>query len=108
MDVSSYPSPCHTPPRFGTLGARMEGLRVRVEASRAGRMRRSGLGFGAAFLTGMLVLLVVSVVAGLIFVLTPGGTNSVAATFLKAQPGSIRWDGHTPLKVLLMGLKGSG
>jgi LCP family protein required for cell wall assembly len=77
---------------------------VRVEASRAGGVRRRGLGFGAAFLTGMLVLLVVTLIAGLIFVVSPGGASTAAATFLKAQPGSLRWDGKHQLNILFASL----
>lgn len=77
---------------------------MRVEASCAGGVRRRGLGFGAALLTGMLVLLVVTLIAGLIFVVSPGGTSTAAATFLKAQPGSLKWDEQHRLNILFTSL----
>jgi LCP family protein required for cell wall assembly len=73
-----------------------------VEAARAARVRRRGLGFGAAIMTALAVLVAVTVVAGTVFLISPGGGSSVAATFLRSQPGSIAWDGKAPLHVLLV------
>jgi LCP family protein required for cell wall assembly len=74
---------------------------VRIEAARAGRARRRGLGVGAALLTGVLVVSAVALVAGLAFLLSPRG-NGVAAGFLRAQPGSLAWNGSSQIDMLVM------
>jgi LCP family protein required for cell wall assembly len=74
---------------------------VRIEAARAGRARRRGLGVGAALLTGALVVGAVALVAGLAFLLSPRG-NGVAASFLRAQPGSVPWNTSSQVDMLVM------
>lgn len=75
---------------------------MRVQAARAGGARRAGLGFRAATLTGVVVAAIVSLVAGAVFRLAPGGSTA-AAPFLAAQPGSVPWDGRQRVNLLLIG-----
>jgi LCP family protein required for cell wall assembly len=51
-------------------------------------------------LTGGLVVLAVALVAGMFFLLSPRGSG-VAAGFLRAQPGSIPWNGSSRFTVLI-------
>lgn len=74
---------------------------MRVETTRAVRTHR-GFGCGAALATAVTVFLVVSLVSTALFLLAPAGNNA-AASFLRPQPGSLRWDQHERITVLIMG-----
>jgi LCP family protein required for cell wall assembly len=52
-------------------------------------------------LTGALVVGAVALVAGLTFLLSPRG-NGVAASFLRAQPGSVPWNTSSQVDMLVM------
>ena len=82
-----------------------EDCRVRVSTQRAGRAYRSGIGCSTALITGVVVFLAVSLVAAALFIASPANSNG-RAPFLQAQPGSLAWDGHERLTVLLIGADG--
>ncbi|HEX6508097.1 MAG TPA: LCP family protein [Chloroflexota bacterium] len=75
---------------------------MRVEYSRAGETRRTRLGCGVAVLTALFVSIVVSIFAAVFFLLS-AGSSQVAASFIHAQPGSLAWDQHSRLTILLLG-----
>lgn len=77
---------------------------MRVKASRAGQTRRTRFGCGVAVLTAVLVAAVGSMVAAAFFLFS-SGSSQVAASFIHAQPGAVRWDPHTRLTMLLVGQK---
>jgi LCP family protein required for cell wall assembly len=63
-------------------------------------------GWRIGFVAIVAVLAVVTLVSMGIVLLAPGG-GSAAASFIRAQPGSLSWDGHARLNVLLMGADGT-
>ncbi len=75
---------------------------MRVEASRAGRTPRARFGCGVAILTTVIVA-AAGTIAALIFFLLSGRSTQVAASFLHAQPGAVRWNENERLTILLMG-----
>lgn len=80
---------------------------MRVEASRAGRTRRTRFGCGVAVLTTLVVTVAGSAIAAAFFLFS-GGSSQVAASFIHAQAGAVRWDPHTRLTMLLVGRKSDG
>lgn len=78
---------------------------MRVEASRAGQTRRTRFGCGVAVLTALVVAAVGSLVAAAFFFVS-AGSSQVAASFIHAQPGAVRWEPHQRLTVLLVGRSG--
>jgi LCP family protein required for cell wall assembly len=79
---------------------------VRVEASRAGQTRRTRFGCGVALLTTLVVAAVGSLIAAAFFFVS-SGSSQVAASFLHAQAGAMRWDPQQRLTVLLIGRNGN-
>jgi len=79
-------------------------LSLRVRAFRPRSVRQGSFGCTTAILSGVLVLLLVSVGAAAISRFSPGTTN-FAASRLQAQPGSLRWDGGR-WTILLLGADG--
>lgn len=75
---------------------------MRVEASRAGRTRRSRFGCGVAVLTALVVAAVGSLIAAAFFFVS-GGSSQVAASFIHAQAGAVSWNPSQRLTVLLVG-----
>jgi LCP family protein required for cell wall assembly len=75
---------------------------VRVERSRAVGTRRHRVGFATALCTSVVVLVAVALVSAATFLLSPAG-NSLSASFIPAQPGSLHWNGRDRLNVLLLG-----
>ena len=75
---------------------------MRVEASRAGQTRRSRFGCGVAVLTALIVAATGTIIAA-VFFLFSAGSSQVAASFIHAQAGAVRWDPHTRLTMLLVG-----
>src|SRR5579884_2495970 len=73
---------------------------MRVQATRAGR-RRTGFSWTTAILSGFMVVVLVCLLAGAIFLLSP--SNRAAASFIHPQPGSIHWNKRTPLTMLFLG-----
>lgn len=63
------------------------------------------MGWVAAVISAATLVLLVSVVAGGIFLLSP--SNQASASFIRAQPGSIPWNGKDRLTVLCLGLNQS-
>ena len=63
------------------------------------------MGWKAAMVSGLALILVVSAVASGIFLLAP--SNPVSASFIRAQPGSVPWNGKQLLNVLFLGLDDS-
>ncbi len=78
---------------------------MRVEASRAGRPRRTRFGCGVAVLTALVVAAMGSLIAAAFFFVS-AGSSQVAASFIHAQPGAVQWDPRQPLTVLLVGRSG--
>lgn len=74
---------------------------MRVATSRAARPGRAVGGCATAALTGFGVFVVVSVIAAVLFMASPTSSNN-AATFIQPQSPSLRWDGKSPLTILLM------
>ncbi len=75
---------------------------MRVEASRAGQTRRTRFGCGVAVLTALVVAVAGSIIAAAFFLFS-SGSSQVAASFIHAQAGAVRWDPHTRLTMLLVG-----
>ncbi len=78
----------------------------RIHAFRARSVRQGSFGCTTAILSGILVLLLVSVGAAAISMFSAGTTN-FAASRLQPQPGSLRWDGGR-WTMLLLGANGKG
>lgn len=74
---------------------------MRVSSRRAGR-ERSHIGWKAALTSAAMLVVLVSALAAAGFLLSP--SNQAAASFIRAQPGSIPWNGKAPLRVLVLGL----
>lgn len=72
---------------------------------RSARARQGAFGCAAASLTCLVVLLAVSILAAAVTWLSPGGGRAIAS-FLRSQPGALRWDGHHRLNILLLGTAG--
>lgn len=70
--------------------------------TQSGERSRGGKGAGGFIAVAATVLLVVSAAVAGIFFMAPGD-NSDAASFSHPQPGSVRWDQHSPLTALLIG-----
>ena len=75
---------------------------MRVKTLRAGESRRARFGCGVALLTAAVVAAIGSIAAAVFFLISPGSGGAVAS-FIHAQPGVVRWDGHSRLTVLLIG-----
>src|SRR4051794_22442032 len=76
------------------------GTRLRVETTRVGRRRAHELTWSSAILAAIIVVLAVSgISAGIAAVSARGSSTS---SFIHAQPGSIWWNGHDRLNVLIM------
>ncbi|MGH2442608.1 MAG: LCP family protein [Chloroflexota bacterium] len=78
---------------------------MRVETARA-RGGGKSLSWGAAILTGILVLAVVLLVSAAVFFTLPGSRNA-AAFIIHPQPGSLAWNEHQAFNMLLLESDGS-
>src|SRR5437868_7102708 len=77
-----------------------------AERTRPGSVRRARFMLGTVFLAISMVLLIVGLASATFAAFGPRGGNA-AASFLRPQPGSLRWDGRQRVTMLLIGAQGT-